>query len=202
MDISTRNRLTTELAAARTALSRNQKIYENNNSDRTLENIHRLTDTVELLEKQIADGVLCDVPVDPSELKKLKKTNAKNDKFDLLQEKYKNKYHDFKRDDRSNPRLKDLERSESHIEKATDKLPRHISEKLKTMPNNEGYIYRDVWFMGALPSTSDDITILDTSDRDVMYITKYTYDMVTVYEKKRNEYKKLVSQTPRRGIAA
>ena len=196
MDITTRNRLNVELAAARTALQRNQKSYEYNQTDRCLENIHRLTDKIEILEKQLDGSIPCEtvtvVKNSNDQTKVSKKCVAlRNDNY------IKKSYEILSTYDRSTPKPKDLERSEMAIEKASEKLSKNILEKLKTMPNNEGYVFRGVWFMGALPSNSDIITILDGSVKDMTIITKYTPDYELVYEKPKGQDKRLVSKKPR-----
>jgi hypothetical protein len=83
--------------------------------------------------------------------------------------------------------------------KTTDSLPDHLYYKLKNMPNNKGYIWRDVWFMGELPPEKDeDIMMFEKKDRDNLRIHIITLTHYLIYEKYQNYPKKLIYQRERR----
>jgi len=80
-----------------------------------------------------------------------------------------------------------------------DTVPEYIIKNTKTMPNNKGYIWRDVRFYGCLPSESDKDILFQKIDGE-LYIHEITKSIhkiykkvnkknVTVWEQKRNDSK-------------
>lgn len=192
MDISARNRIFNRIAFTEKELERQNRAYETLKSERIMNTILRLELEISNLRQQLASGKYDfeDIPDCKSNNKKVVKKQISKVVKDF------SAMNAFEKRERGASN-KDYEKGEAHIEKASSKLPNFIREKLKKMPNNEGYVFRNVWFMGELPSRSEDIVILDSNDRDCMYITTITSDFEFRYSKKKNENKKLISKTPR-----
>ena len=78
-------------------------------------------------------------------------------------------------------------------------VPEYITKNIKTMPNNKGYIWRDVRFYGCLPAESDKDILFQKIDGELYIheITKSNHKIykkvnkrnVTVWEQKRDDSK-------------
>ena len=56
----------------------------------------------------------------------------------------------------------EMKRAYYNYEFAADTIPEYMVEKLKRMPHNKGYIWKNVWFFGYLPD-----------EEETMYLTEY-----------------------------
>jgi len=86
--------------------------------------------------------------------------------------------------------------------KICNSLPPYIQRNLKEMPNNKGYIFKNVYFYGELPSENNKPTIMfekKYNDRLLIHETDSNYH--TVYEKLGKNRRTLISQTPRSNIS-
>ena len=57
---------------------------------------------------------------------------------------------------------------------AVNTLPQYMGRNLKDMPNNKGYIWKDVIFYGALPDENNGHTIIFEKGRDKLIIHQYS----------------------------
>lgn len=56
------------------------------------------------------------------------------------------------------------------------RVPRHIKQKLRNMPNNKGFICNGIWLFGTQKSTSNKITIMFEKNFDgLLYIHEITW---------------------------
>jgi hypothetical protein len=125
-----------------------------------------------------------------------KRTQEEKKKKDLEQ-KYRNNQYSEHRKNKDNEYFmrKELE----YFYKTVDSIPDNLYNKLKNMPNNKGYIWRDVWFMGELPpEEGEDTMMFEKKERDVMRIHVITSTHYLIYEKYQNYSKKLIYQRERR----
>jgi hypothetical protein len=92
----------------------------------------------------------------------------------------------------------EMERAERHYYKAIDRLPDYIAKNLKSMPNNKGYIFMDVTFLGELPREQGEHDIYFEKQRDgSLKIYEYFKDRTKISIKDKNGNKTVLSETPR-----
>mgnify|MGYP001589156443 CR=1 FL=1 len=78
--------------------------------------------------------------------------------------------------DRKNRRLeKDMAFTLKLYEKYSDTIPDYIIKKLKSMPNNKGYIWKNMWVLGEKPKEDDTYTLYEKRD-GISYIHEYKPD--------------------------
>jgi hypothetical protein len=75
--------------------------------------------------------------------------------------------------------------------------PRWMEDQLRRMPNNKGFIWKDIWFFGECDPDSDIVEMTDHQYGGKTLIREYTDTCVNVYEKGRNGDDRLLSSTPR-----
>lgn len=64
-----------------------------------------------------------------------------------------------------------------YFNKTSNKLPNFLKKKLDKMPNNKGFIWKDIWFFGKLPPESNLVFMFEKIDNDLFIKeigTKYT----------------------------
>lgn len=80
-------------------------------------------------------------------------------------------------------------------------FPSYLSANLRDMPNNKGYIWRGVWYMGQLPPENNGVCVMFEKQRgDVMIIHEYTSTEHVIYKKVGKgpkEYMSATSRTPK-----
>lgn len=86
--------------------------------------------------------------------------------------------------------------------KVCSTIPNYMSQNLKTMPNNKGYIFKGVWCYGELPVKNDrdkDNVIMFEKNMasNSLMIHTYTPTEYILHEKKGNNFKVLVKREPR-----
>ncbi len=80
------------------------------------------------------------------------------------------------------------------------RIPNYIQNKLKNLPNNKGYIFRNNWLFGEKePDSSNIVTMYKDIDTDNMEIHEISDSFITVFSKKKrnNERRKFLYKTPR-----
>ena len=79
------------------------------------------------------------------------------------------------------------------------KIPRHVKDKLRNMPNNKGFICNGIWLYGLQKCTSNKITIMFEKVYPYLYIHEITSKTYKVSRMNLNtKEKELVSNTKRR----
>ena len=71
---------------------------------------------------------------------------------------------------------KEIKRYYRYFNKAVDTLPEYISNNLKSMPNNKGYIWRGTVFYGMKPTDSDTTILFEKKKGGVLLIHEYNPD--------------------------
>lgn len=85
-----------------------------------------------------------------------------------------------------------------YFQKACDTVPDYMMKKLKVMPNNKGYIWRDVYCFGELPAEKGQPTLIFDKQRDgTMIIHEWTLGECKVWRKPENGPKVLQSSRAR-----
>ena len=83
-----------------------------------------------------------------------------------------------------------------------DEMPKYMKESLQNMPSTKGFIYRGVWYFGAIPSPpEEEAKFLTMFERFKgiqyihEYIREYPYKTYNVYEKlSKNSPKTLIKR--------
>lgn len=78
----------------------------------------------------------------------------------------------------------DIERTYQHYLRANDKLPEYMKRNLKEMPNNKGYLFNDVVFLGKKEKEKNNCEILFEKQRDGSLIIHEYFPFKTVVSKK------------------
>jgi len=80
-------------------------------------------------------------------------------------------------------------------------IPDYLYKNLSTMPNNKGYIWRDVWLFGQLdPEPGRPQVMFERKNKDLLYIHEYDQKEKRIYEKRGKNRKVLVERKPRKTI--
>lgn len=87
-----------------------------------------------------------------------------------------------------------------HFNKAEDTLPEWMRTDLEKMPNNEGIIWKNVYFFGLNPPNNNPYTQVTEYKKGLKIIQRWDSTWLSVYEKKGREREVMVSQTPRKKI--
>ena len=98
-----------------------------------------------------------------------------------------------------------MDRSYRHFIKASAQFPDYLLKKLKNMPDNKGYIWKGIWFLGYKPSKQTyPIRMFERTYDKMLLIHEYTKTHYRVYEKKPRSYRqKLIfekKKKPKQGL--
>ena len=77
-------------------------------------------------------------------------------------------------------------------------IPDYISENLKNMPNNKGYIWKGVWCFGELPPEKDNICVMFEKQRETTFIHDIYPGEHIIYKKTNNAPREHVKTIRRR----
>lgn len=94
---------------------------------------------------------------------------------------------------------KDINYHYRYYSKFSGWVPPHIVKNLKDMPNNKGYIWRNIWFFGDLEVEKNQPMIMfeKVEKTDIMRIHEFSTSEHKIYEKK-GKNKKVLIKTVRR----
>lgn len=103
----------------------------------------------------------------------------------------------YQSNDRYNEKVMDNDLK--YYMKTCNSIPEYIKQNLKTMPNNKGYIFKNVWCYGELPIPNDrdknNLTMFEKNvSTNTLLIHIYTPTEYILYEKKGNKNKELVKR--------
>lgn len=85
-----------------------------------------------------------------------------------------------------------MNKSFNFFVKVSNSLPQYMKKNLKEMPNNKGYIWKDIRFYGAMPAQKNQPDILFEKQRNgIMLIHEITKSEHKIFEKKGKEKRKL-----------
>jgi hypothetical protein len=128
------------------------------------------------------------------------KNKKKEDKKNEEQQNF-SKLIKHNKDERKIPTEDQMDKSLLYFYKTCDSLNKPIIDELKKMPNNRGYIWRDVFFYGNLNSDSDIVTMYELKNGKKYIHTWWPDSRYEVMYKKNNKYyqldpeeKKLISR--------
>ena len=92
----------------------------------------------------------------------------------------------------------DINRAYHRYMKISSMFPDYLRKNLKNMPNNKGYIWRDMWFMGELPEEPGRPTVMfERKNRDLLIIRESDDYEVRIFEK-RGKNRKILTQKIKR----
>jgi len=131
---------------------------------------------------------------DNEEKEKEKKTKALQNKILKEQSWARNK--EVYSEDR---KTRDYQKQYQYMLKVANGLPDYLRVNLMKMPNNKGYIYRGVWFMGYLYEERGQPTLMFEKKGRANLIHEYRKDVYMLWERD-GKSKKLISRTARRQI--
>jgi len=119
-----------------------------------------------------------------------------NDQKEILKVKSQKFYQDGRDADRKQKYLKkDMDRSLNYFHKICDSIPDYIKYNLTEMPNNKGYIWKNMWCMGELPEEKGKpITLFEKNRGGVLYIHEYDSYTYKLYIKKGKDRKYLLKE--------
>jgi hypothetical protein len=84
------------------------------------------------------------------------------------------------------------------MEKVDEYLPQNIRDNLNNMPNDTGYIWRDIYYYGAKPPKNVGyVEMFEKQQRGPMLIHEFHPNKVLVFEKLYPKGRKLLSEVPR-----
>jgi len=90
------------------------------------------------------------------------------------------------------------EKEEKKYYKNCDSLPQWIKDKLKDLPSNKGYIWRDLWFFGEKPvAFSKSCTMFENLKGGITIIHEIDSDYHKVFEKVGRNQKTLIDKIKR-----
>lgn len=93
---------------------------------------------------------------------------------------------------------REMDNSLKYFYKCCESVPEYMSNNLKSMPNNKGYIWRGVLCYGEAPPEEKKPVVIFEKRGNVSTIHEFTEATHTVYEKTGDEQRKLISKTPRK----
>jgi len=77
----------------------------------------------------------------------------------------------------------DMNRAYRYYEKSVESIPEYMIDNLKNMPNNKGYIWKDIYCYGELPAEQNQPITLFEKQRDLLIIHEWTNKYYTIYHK-------------------
>jgi hypothetical protein len=82
--------------------------------------------------------------------------------------------------------------------KITETIPDYMKRNLEEMPNNKGYIWKDCWFFGKLPSHRNENIVLFEKQRNSMKIHEIDKENYSIFEKVGQNRKNLIYCKPKK----
>ena len=147
-----------------------------------------------LLDEEIEHKLLAQKEVNNLKLKK--ENDNRKQKLEITENQKKAFSKRLDSDKKSNYEKRNLQyemdRAYQHFLRACDKCPDYIKKNLKEMPNNKGYIYNDVVFLGEKPKERNNYEILFEKQRDGSLLIHEHYPDRTIISKKHTNGKKEV----------
>ena len=79
---------------------------------------------------------------------------------------------------------KDINRSHKHFLRSIGSLPYNLKKNLKNMPNNKGYIWKNIHFYGKLPAENNNLIMFEKKRNGNLLIHEYIKNWYTLKEKR------------------
>lgn len=194
---------------ASSSANKDAAFYENR-VKQTLASIENYRLKNEELERKLSVVMngLCDMEIlekharVQNDVAKKQEEAAKKESFEKVKEQKRKdlgkKYNQMERDTSRQEHYakKDIERAYERYCQIVDSAPDYILTNIKTMPNNKGYKFKNVYFYGELPAERNAPFVIFERKPDGMLITETYSDQEIVYFKRRDgKQKELVSRT-------
>ena len=80
--------------------------------------------------------------------------------------------------------MKSMANGYKYFCKINDTLPHNLKKNLEEMPNNKGYIYKDIRFYGAKPAEVGKPLVLFEKRGEILKIHEWSETEYCLYEKK------------------
>lgn len=86
---------------------------------------------------------------------------------------------------------RDMQQTYRYYQKTCQYIPQHIKDKLKTQPNNKGFIWRGIYMYGHKPPSDrpENVSLLEKQGKD-LYIHEFFPDRYKVWKKTENSRRK------------
>lgn len=152
---------------------------------------------IEILEKRLVDlesGILNEELLlqkkqnkEIAESKQTANKKKKEDETKLQVEKTKKskelntQNRDYERTERN--KEYEMNRAYNYYQKSVESIPDYMTDNLSNMPNNKGYIWRDIYCYGDLPPENNQPITLFEKQRDLMIIHEWTNKYYTIFHK-------------------
>ncbi len=138
-------------------------------------NKHTIQQKSKATQKRKADSAMIEV-----KQKKVPEQKSSKSRFDHFQ--------------RNNAR--DFDYAEKQYLRDSASIPDHLREKLKNMPNNLGYVWKDIWCFGEKPSRNhNEITLYEKRHHQfLMHVYDKQRRVYYLYDKDNSGHKKLLEK--------
>ena len=90
---------------------------------------------------------------------------------------------------------REMDRSYMFFCRTIDSIPDYIINKLKKMPNNKGYIWKNIYCYGELPSDSNTITLFEKRRDNILLIHEWVNNTYNIWKKESTNRKTLSSSS-------
>lgn len=189
--------------------------YKSQIEDKRLKNMEREKEII-ILEKRISDvesGVLDRDLADAEkfisdEICMKKEDNKRKKDEEIIQKKAgimiaKKFEQSGRRTDRNvQYNNREIEKNWQYFVRTRDSIPDYMLKKLKSMSNNKGYIWKNIYCYGERPASIGEPVILFETQKDGLLIIHETTDSeYKIWHKKGTSKKFLYSSTPRRRLS-
>ena len=216
-----KNRINADLSSCRTRISRAEnelaelkkstdKEYISAQTEKNQSSISVLQEKVDELEQRLVDlakGILDDeimATIQTNTLtiqqknEKAQKKKAVKAENDAKNAKMAERQHQKNRDIDYQNRVSLYEMQRAYERLCDMDFPSYLADNLRDMPNNKGYIWRGVWYMGQRPPENNDMCVMFEKQRgDVMIIHEITPTQHVIYKKAGKGPKEYMSSTTR-----
>jgi hypothetical protein len=93
---------------------------------------------------------------------------------------------------------RDFDYAEKQFFRDCGSVPDHLREKLKNMPNNMGYIWKDIWCFGERhPEQTHEYTLFEKRNQQfLVHVYNLRTRMYTLYEKDNTGRRKFIERAP------
>lgn len=168
---------------------------KNKNKDRelTLKNLEeRLYDLkMGYLDEELGEEY--NKTIDIIHSKKNHTIKKKKEAKQKINKSYTNKSYNLDRSSYSNSR--EIDKAYKYYVRTCNSIPDYMIKKLKQMPNNKGYIWKDIYCYGELPQEKNKpITLFEKKHDNLLVIHEWTNSEYIIWHKKGKDRKQLYSK--------
>lgn len=93
---------------------------------------------------------------------------------------------------------RDFDYAERQYMRDSASIPDHLRDKLKNMPNNMGYVWKDIWYFGARsPEQTHEYTLFEKRHQQfLVHVYNLRTRMYSLYEKDSTGRRKFIERSP------